>query len=178
MKKDSRTQFAVLAGTVIVLAGLFVASRRPGAGFSPAASSGFGDVTLASVGASSGKTALKSCPTEKCLTIYMSPWCGVCRASTDLIKELRPWLAERGVASRVIIGRDRKDAVEDYAREFGPDTLIDADGMVPLKGGVPQFLVSDGEGRILKAQPGVLRIVRPPIPEGELAALSRALGLL
>lgn len=178
MKKNERTHFAVLAGTCFVLAGLYAVSRQGGGGFVPAAKASFGDIALASVGGTPQKTGLKSCPTEKCLTIYLAPWCGVCRASTDLIKELRPWLAQRGIASRVVIGRDRPDAVEDYAKVFGPETLMDAGGTLPLKGGVPQFLVSDGEGNILRSQPGVLRIVRPPIPEAELEALANALGLL
>jgi len=178
MTKDDKTHFAVLLGTVVCLAGLYIASRQTNEGFVPAAKGSFVGVSLASVGTPDKKFSLQSCATEKCLTVYLSPWCGVCRASTDLIKALRPWLAERGVASRVVIGRDRPDAVEEYAKVFGPDTLIDAAGVVPLRGGVPQFLISDGAGNILKAQPGVLRIVRPPIPEAELAALSQALGLL
>jgi len=171
-------QAAVLAGTLVVLGGLYIVSRQSNSGFVPKRQASFGNVTLASVGMPEKKTTLKSCPTEKCLNIYLSPWCGVCRASTDLVKELQPWLAERGIASRVIIGRDRPEAIDEYAKVFGPETLIDPDGVVPIKGGVPQFLISDGEGNILKRQPGVLRIVRPPIPEAELEALSRALGLL
>ncbi len=177
MKKEDKTHFAVLAGTFVVLVGLYIVSRPVEGGFVPAARASFGDVALPSVSMPEKKVSLKSCPTEKCLSIYMAPWCGVCRASTDLVKELQPWLAERGVASRVIIGKDRPDEIEKYARVFGPDTLVDMDGTVPIKGGVPQFLVSDGQGNILKAQPGVLRIVRPPIPEAELEALSKALGL-
>jgi hypothetical protein len=176
MKKNDRTHLAVLVGAFVVLGGLYFASRQSGGGLGPAASRGFGELKLAAVGG--GETALKSCPTARCLNVYMSPWCGVCRASTDLIKELRPWLAERGVATRVIIGRDRPDAVTDYAKVFGPETLVDAEGRFPLQGGVPQFVISDGEGRILRSQPGVLRIVRPPIPESELDALARALDLL
>lgn len=175
MRKNERTQLAVLAGALVVLGGLFAASRQRDSRLAPARP-GFGESRFPEAG--TGKSAsLKSCPTARCLTVYLAPWCGVCRASTELIKELRPWLAERGVATRIVIGRDRPEEVRDYALSFGPDTLMDPEGALPLKGGVPHFLVSDEEGTILRSQPGVLRIVRPPIPEEALEELSRALGL-
>jgi len=176
VKKSDRSQWAVLIGAAVVLEGLFVAARQRGANLLPARS-GFGEMSLPTVGGGEA-ASLSSCPTARCLTVYLAPWCGVCRASTDLVKALRPWLAERGIATRIVIGRDRPAEVRDYASSFGPDTLMDPEGTVPLKGGVPQFLVSNGEGAILRSQPGVLRIVSPPIPESELEALSRALGLI
>jgi len=121
---------------------------------------------------------LAPCSTEKCLTIYLSPWCGVCRSSTGMIKELRPWLEQRGVTARIVIGKDRPDAVTAYASEFGPDTWLDPSGRFPLAGGVPQFVVSLPGGRILRRQPGVPQIIQPPVPEGYFRFLATNLGLI
>lgn len=131
-----------------------------------------------SLAALSGATRdLGECGTGKCLTVYVSPWCGVCRASTGMIREFRDYLNGRGVECRIVVGRDAPEAVAEYAREFGPETLLDAGGRFPLRGGVPNFTVSDAQGAVLKSLAGVPGIHQPPVEPAVLAGFARALGL-
>lgn len=98
--------------------------------------------------------SLAACPTDKCLTIYVAPWCGYCRMATPMILELRKYLKKKDISTRVIIGLDRPEPVAEYAQLFGPGTLMDINGSFPISGGVPHFFVSDGSGRILKEVAG------------------------
>lgn len=119
-----------------------------------------------------------SCPAAKCLTVYVAPWCGVCRASTGFIKAFVAAMERAGVPARVVVGRGDPGQVAEYARDFGPGALLDAEGKVPLTGGVPQFIVTAQDGRVLKRQPGVPRIIEPPVPEEDIRAVAAYLGLL
>lgn len=118
-----------------------------------------------------------TCAGPKCLTVYVAPWCGVCRASTDFINAVTAYLNKHGVTARVVVGKDSPEAVAEYARSFGPGTLLDPEGRVPLAGGVPQFIVTAGDGTVIKRQPGVPRIVRPPIAEQDVRLLISYLGV-
>lgn len=97
---------------------------------------------------------LSSCATAKCLTIYVAPWCGYCRQATPLILETRRYLDARGVETRVIVGLDHPEPVQNYARLFGPATLLDINGSFSVSG-VPHFYVSDASGKILKELGGL-----------------------
>ncbi|MFC1679419.1 peroxiredoxin family protein [Elusimicrobiota bacterium] len=125
-----------------------------------------------------GRTVdLASCPTEKCLIAYVAPWCGVCRKSTALLRDLKPYLEARGVETRIVVGQGRPDQIRAYAREFGPDTLLDPSNRVPASGGVPQFIITSPDGKILRRQPGIPRIVPPPIAESDLREMAGFLSL-
>ncbi len=84
---------------------------------------------------------LDACPTQKCLTIYVSPRCPYCRAATGQIKDLRDYLVVRQVATRVVVGHDKFAALQEYAAEFGQNTLLDSASRVKIRG-VPYFFVS------------------------------------
>lgn len=128
--------------------------------------------------AAGGTQDWRACSAAKCLTVYVSPWCGVCRASTAFLNAVVEFLNKNGVPARVVVGKDSAQAVAAYAAEFGPGTLLDPEGRVPLAGGVPQFIVTAEGGRVLKRQPGVPGIIPPPIPEEEVRRLASYLGLL
>lgn len=130
---------------------------------------------LASIGGPSVNWS--ACEAEKCLTVYVAPWCGVCRASTGFINAFVGAMERSGVPSRVVVGRGNVDEVADYAKAFGPRALLDAGGKLPLTGGVPQFIVTSRDGRVLKRQPGVPRIIEPPVPEEDIRAVAEHLGL-
>ncbi len=116
------------------------------------AGTGLPDVSLPTL--AGGQTKLASCTAAKCLTVYVAPWCGYCRAATPAIRALRVFLADNGVATRVIVGMDRPDALREYAADFGPDTLLDA-GQALSVGGVPHFYVTDASGKLIKEVAGV-----------------------
>lgn len=105
-------------------------------------------------------------PNGKCLTVYVAPWCPHCREATSTIVELRAWLAARGVRTRVIVGKDSAEAVEDYARAFGDGAETDPEGAQLPAAGVPNFQVTAANGSVLAEMAGVA----PGTPPAELAA--------
>ncbi|HEX4046778.1 MAG TPA: hypothetical protein VH309_03040 [Elusimicrobiota bacterium] len=104
---------------------------------------------------------LDSCPTDKCLTILVAPWCGVCRAEAPNFVVLRHFLDTRGVSSRVVVGLSSDGAaIRKFAAVFGADTLLDDDGVLSSRA-TPLLLVTDREGRVLKAVEGFPRVNGP-----------------
>ncbi|MDD5629569.1 MAG: hypothetical protein PHU21_10930, partial [Elusimicrobia bacterium] len=97
---------------------------------------------------------LSGCGARKCLTVYLAPWCHYCRESTAMLIALRGYLAARGVETRFVVGKDALASLRDYARLFGPDTLLDVHDALEV-GGVPHFFVSDEKGLILNEVSGV-----------------------
>jgi len=114
--------------------------------------------------------SLASCPTPKCFTVYVAPWCPYCHASTPSILGLRTFLEDHGVTTRIIVGMDRPEAVRDYAATFGPNTLLDPAGKLDIQG-VPHFFVSDHTGRILRNVEGF------PVGTGSNQELAGYFGL-
>jgi hypothetical protein len=115
--------------------------------------------------------SLATCPTDKCLTVLVAPWCSVCHGAASSIVSLRRTLDRAGVASRVVVGAsDDLPAIRKFAAEFGSDALLDAGGALSARG-VPLFLVSDRQGRILKVVDGFPQTAGPE-------DLARYLGLL
>jgi hypothetical protein len=135
-----------------LLAGTAACSRSAGGERLP-------DLRLPTASAQEGPS-LRSCPTAKCLIVYVAPWCGYCRAATPMILALRDYLQSRGVTTRIVVGKDRLAVLRDYARDFGPDTLLDPDEAFPV-GGVPHFFVTDRAGAVLKEVSGVPSVKIP-----------------
>ncbi|MBI4678236.1 MAG: TlpA family protein disulfide reductase [Elusimicrobia bacterium] len=111
------------------------------------------DIRLQTLSLQTGPS-LAACPTERCLTVYVAPWCGYCRRGTPLIIALKRLLERNGVATRIIVGMDAMEAVREYASEFGPDTLLDPDSSFRVSG-VPHFIISDASGSVAKKVPGL-----------------------
>lgn len=103
--------------------------------------------------------ALAECPGKKCLTINVAPWCGDCRKKQKTFLDLRATLQAKGIVTRFIVGMDRLSDVKAYAHEFGPDTLLDPDGLFPARS-VPSFTVSDATGTVLNSARGVPSFVK------------------
>jgi thiol-disulfide isomerase/thioredoxin len=138
---------------------------------------GFPGVPLETLGTARAELRL-GCATERCLYVYVAPWCGVCRASTGMLRELAAWLRGRGVEAFTIVGMDRSSRVREYAAEFGQDTLLDPAGRAPIRGGVPQLIVTDKGGRVLERQAGMYLVVEAPVPEEVLVWQAARLGLV
>jgi thiol-disulfide isomerase/thioredoxin len=146
-------------------------------GCSARQSGDFKGLSLLPLSSNAGKVALDQCPASKCLTVYVAPWCGYCRAGTGLIIAFREYLKSRQIATRIIVGKDDAGAVREYAEEFGPDTLLDPGGLVPLAGGVPQFMVSDQSGKILRRVSGIPPVFQAPYSIQVLDQMSSMLDL-
>lgn len=102
-----------------------------------------------------GLVWMAGCPTDKCLTVFVAPWCGFCRAATPAIRALREHLAARGVETRVVVGKDKPEAIREYAVEFGSGTILDPDWEFRFTGGLPHFFVSREGGEVVLARPGM-----------------------
>ena len=169
---NSKKQLIGLAVVFVVLGALFVAARlarrEPGGAMA--------GITLAKVGGG-GTVALDSCPTDKCVTVVVAPWCGVCRASTGLINALAEYFKGRGTHMRVVVSQGPASEVEAYAKEFGPEALLDPEGRVPAPGGVPSFVLTDKTGKVLRRMPGVPGVYQPPYKQEVMRDLEFALGL-
>lgn len=112
------------------------------------AKSGFPDTHFPTLSSQSGPS-LASCPTRKCLTVYLAPWCVYCRKATPLFIKARKFLKQKGVETRVIIGMDQPQPLQEYASAFGPDTMLDLNSTMRVSG-VPHFYVSNASGEILR----------------------------
>jgi hypothetical protein len=107
------------------------------------------DARLTTLAGIQGPT-LSSCPTSKCLTVLVAPWCSVCHQAAPLIVSLRRLLDRRGVSSRVVVGAsDDLVEIKSFAAQFGADALLDPGGVLSSRG-VPLFLVTDDRGHILR----------------------------
>lgn len=105
--------------------------------------------------------SLSTCPTDKCLTVLVAPWCSVCHGAVPEIVAFRKWLKERGVSSRVVVGAsDDREGIASFAQEFGKDAQLDYDQTLHTRS-VPLFLVTDRTGRVLKAVGGLPRADGP-----------------
>lgn len=135
-------------GKAVVVSGVMALS---GCEAAPRAS--MPDVRLSTVSARQGES-LASCPTAKCLTVYVAPWCGYCRSGTPMLIELKKHLENRNVAMRVVVGMDDPGPVRAYALEFGTDSLIDPSGSLKTNG-VPHFWVTNAAGKVLREVGGL-----------------------
>jgi thiol-disulfide isomerase/thioredoxin len=122
------------------------------------------------------EVALNECPTAKCLTVYLAPWCPHCRGSSQLVRAVRGDMLKRGITTRIVVGMDQRPALENFAEEFGPGTLIDEKGQFKV-GGVPAVYVSDNRGSILKHMTGLPEIHPPEDPAQMRGIESRFFGL-
>jgi thiol-disulfide isomerase/thioredoxin len=110
---------------------------------------------------------LASCPTAKCLTVYVAPWCPHCRNAGANILSLRDYLKAQGIETRIVVGDDAEDEVDRYASSFGNGTLVDPAKTFKFSGGVPHLFVTEDGGRILKQLAG---FYEEPMAAAELAA--------
>lgn len=95
---------------------------------------------------------------EKCLGVYLTPWCPHCQKSGPLVDELRQRAARSGgrVGVKVIVGRDERATLESYAQHLGAPVFFDDDGRFyrQVGGGVPAWLSWDASGHILEKMHG------------------------
>lgn len=118
------------------------------------------NVRLATLGGPLGPS-LEGCPTEKCLTVVVAPWCGVCHAVTPDIVRLRRYLDSTGISSRVVVGLSDLARIKEFAALYGSDALLDPDGAMSARG-VPLFLVTNRKGEVIKRLDGFPRGTSTP----------------
>lgn len=111
-------------------------------------------LTVHDISASSVNTMTvgDNCYAEKCLIVYVAPWCPICHKVSPTIKSLVKQLEAEGVSATVIVGKDRASAVTAYADTFPFPVLLDANGgfynSANLKG-VPYYAVINSNAEIV-----------------------------
>ena len=91
---------------------------------------------------------------DRCLAVYVAPWCPACNSIAPLLKKsLAASRTKKEFGMKIFVGQERQPGHNDrVAAEFGPGTFVDADGTVLAKLGVsyfPSFFVLDKQGEIL-----------------------------
>lgn len=97
------------------------------------------------------------CLGEKCLTIYVAPWCPACKSLRPTIIELAKTLSDEGIEVNVIVGQDSQKETEKYAASYPFPVLLDPQGEFFKKAkqrGVPFFMVSDRKGKVVSKMAG------------------------
>ncbi len=106
------------------------------------------------------KAADECLDVERCIYVYVSPWCPSCQRSVELIKELRSYShgSEGKVGMKIIVGRDSRVNMERFYKKIGGRVYLDPDGeFYDTIGapGVPTWMVLDGKRRVKTVQAGV-----------------------
>lgn len=98
-----------------------------------------------------------NCLQDKCLTIYLAPWCPVCLQMHGTLVTMRQQLEDEGVRVQVVAGMDKPPALVRYAQTFDQPVLLDVQGAFKKKAsvkGVPYFVVTNRKGEILQTAAG------------------------
>ncbi|MCP4325788.1 MAG: redoxin family protein [Alteromonadales bacterium] len=93
-----------------------------------------------------------SCFSEKCLIVYVAPWCPTCNQITPTIISLVDEIEKEGISVKVIVGKDNPKRVDAYAKKFPFPVLTDANGSYFKEAklvGVPYFAVTNSNGEVL-----------------------------
>lgn len=89
--------------------------------------------------------------TERCVIVYMAPWCGACRQSVRIIDALHArWEDRDDIGIKVVLGRDGRDALEGMAASTRAAAYLDVDGTYWEKNGgrgFPHWIVTDAANR-------------------------------
>lgn len=107
--------------------------------------------------AESSATVGGQCYEDKCLTIYVAPWCPACKSLKPTITSLTQELQAEGLDVKVVVGNDSQKATEEYAKGYPFPVYLDADAKFYKKAnqrGVPFFLVTDRKGKITNKMAG------------------------
>ena len=97
------------------------------------------------------------CSEEKCLTVYVAPWCPACKSLRPTIIDMAKTLKDEGVDVKIIVGQDTQKATEKYATSYPFPVLLDPNGEFFKKAnqrGVPFFMVSDRKGKVVSKMAG------------------------
>ena len=113
--------------------------------------------------AESSSTVGGRCYEEKCLTIYVAPWCPACRSLKPTIVALTEELQAEGMDVKLVVGNDSQEDTIKYAKKYPFPVYLDADASFYKKAkqrGVPFFLVTDKKGKITEKLAGGMANVR------------------
>lgn len=94
-----------------------------------------------------------SCARERCLLVYLAPWCPQCRRAHSVILEAAEHLRAQGIETTVVIGLDDRAEIEAYARDFPFPVYLDPDRKFYEQldtRGVPYFALWQRDRKIIE----------------------------
>jgi hypothetical protein len=94
-----------------------------------------------------------SCAKERCLLVYLAPWCPQCRRAHSVILEAAEHLRAQGIETTVVIGLDDRAEIEAYARDFPFPVYLDPDRKFYEQldtRGVPYFALWQRDRKIIE----------------------------
>lgn len=107
--------------------------------------------------AQQGQKKRLSCLRNRCLTIYLAPWCPYCRKSHAAILDAVKQLEARGITTSIVLGMDKPEALVAYAADFPFPVYFDSNKAYFKKlgmKGVPHSIVWLPGGKIVKNESG------------------------
>ncbi|MFN9726954.1 TlpA family protein disulfide reductase [Acidovorax sp.] len=115
-------------------------------------------VTEFSHGASGSQVMVGGrCLQERCLTIVVAPWCPACRRMKGTISALRQQVEADGRPVFLVIGMDKPEALQNYARQHSETVLLDMNRSFTKRANirsVPYFAVTNHKGEIVEEMKG------------------------
>ncbi len=98
---------------------------------------------------------------QRCVMVFVAPWCSACKQSVGIIKGMMARCEDSSeVGIKPIVGSGRSvQTMEAMAARFGRGVFLDPAGQVLAASGersVPQWIVVDDEGMLVKTQAGVI----------------------
>jgi thiol-disulfide isomerase/thioredoxin len=115
---------------------------------------------LALVPAASNHLAGDACEgRERCVVVYMAPWCGACKSAFPIIRNMARRWASGALAVKPIIGLASTAQCEQMAQTLGVPAYLDPSGKLLRAAGaqgVPQWFVLNRAGRVKKRFSGVV----------------------
>lgn len=97
------------------------------------------------------------CATDKCLIVYLAPWCPTCQKITATIISLASEMEKEGMTVTVVVGKDKLQKITAYANRFPFPVLTDANGSYFTKAemvAVPYLAVTNSKGEVLNDYSG------------------------
>lgn len=99
---------------------------------------------------------LTSCPTDRCIGVYLVPWCSYCTQLMPVVHELPEKAWRRGMSACSVVGRGPLELLRDYATRHSLTPVFDIDGVIPVDS-YPTVFLFDKSGTIQKSVSGIYR---------------------
>ncbi len=95
---------------------------------------------------------------DRCIVVYLAPWCSACRRSLDVVRQLNEMFGEDPeVGLLVFVGSAPRGDVEAMAAQIEGPVFVDPDAVLWDQLGVegyPHWFTLDGRGQILQTVAG------------------------